>query len=296
MDYAKLNGRPSKSMVDALRLLYSGESISHLREYTKNVLISRGLVDADLSLTPLGVVKAFEGYSLPRQCASVGISLDVLHTEPQPKVGPELYAYHWYVQQGYVGSHCEAGGFGTAIKALCLDRLTRESVFYGTHIDAREDACLRGVATLSQMSSAQLALVCDDILKTKKSEYLSFFSEINSYSLIRKWHPGLTEEFADHLFDAVPKDHFVRLARWIALDHSHHAGWPDLTLVRNNRLKFVEVKTRDKLHHSQLIAIPALMREIDADVSVLQILSEVSNRRMEADEIISAQLPGAPTP
>jgi len=126
---------------------------------------------------------------------------------------------------------------------------------------------------LAHIETPKLEIIFRQIQQTTKAKYLASFSEIISHNLIREWYPGLSLAFADALFDAVPKAHFEQLARWVSKDPNHRNGWPDLTLVKNGRLKFVEVKTTDRLHHSQLVTIPALVREIGADVSVLELVS-----------------------
>jgi hypothetical protein len=53
--------------------------------------------------------------------------------------------------------------------------------------------------------------------------------------------------------------------------YDFRAGWPDLTIARENELRFVEVKTTDKLHSSQKNTITEVLKPWGASVSVLQI-------------------------
>ena len=261
----------SKNMLDALLALHRAPDALPLDRGTIKALVGRGLVDTNGNITPLGTIKAMERLPLREQCQAISIGLSTSPWDSDST--PEIYCYNAFAQQGHIGSYCEGGGFGTAIKALCLDALTEASIFFGTCIDAREDACLKGVVGLAHIEKAKLETILKQIQQTSKEKYLAAFSEIISYGLIREWYPGLSVEFADALFDAVPKAHFVRLAQWVSEAPEHRNGWPDLTLVKGGRLKFVEVKTTDKLHHSQFVTIPALIREIGADVSVLQLVS-----------------------
>lgn len=261
----------TEAMHTALIALYKlPESITTLREGTLNALISRGLLDAHFSITPLGSITAIGRFPLEEQCRALHIDLNTRKWDWSSS--PEIDAYEMFRGEGYVGTYCEGGGFGAAIKALCLDALTETSIFYGTSVNAREDACLKGVVGLSHVETPKLEKIFNQIQQCSKTTYLAAFAEITSYGFIREWYPGLTLEFADALFDAVPKSEFVRLAKWVSLHHTHRNGWPDLTLVKARRLKLVEVKTKDRLHCSQLVTIPALMREINADISVLQLV------------------------
>jgi len=53
--------------------------------------------------------------------------------------------------------------------------------------------------------------------------------------------------------------------------YKYRKGWPDLTLVRNRVVEFVEVKTTDKLHTSQLETISAMQPVLDSKFSVVRI-------------------------
>ena len=69
-------------------------------------------------------------------------------------------------------------------------------------------------------------------------------------------------EFADAMYDAINSNIYISVAKKIAEDpYAYRNGWPDLTLVKGNKVLFVEVKTKDKLHDSQLVTIP-VMRDI----------------------------------
>lgn len=244
----------------------------HHDKNTIKALVKRGLVDTNGNLTAIGSVKAVEYMPLHEQCDAISIICKSLTWTGETNIRPEVFAFNYFKQQGYEGIYCEGGGFGTAIKALCLDALTEASVFFGSFINAREDACLKGVVSLAHIEPSKLEAVIGQIKHTTKEKYLAAFMEINSCFLVRESYPGLTLEFAEALYDAVPKADFVKLARWISINPSHRNGWPDLTLIKEGQLMLVEVKTTDKLHHSQLVTIPALIKEIKADVSVLKLI------------------------
>lgn len=62
----------------------------------------------------------------------------------------------------------------------------------------------------------------------------------------------------------------------IALSFMHdpygfRTGWPDLPISQGVRVQFVEIKTTDRLHHSQLSTIRDFLLPLGLSVSVLQI-------------------------
>jgi hypothetical protein len=283
-------------MKSALAELYLSHNSDAVPKRTLQALIDRGFVDSKEDLTESGRITVIESMSLLKQCDYLSIELDripwvkPLKPKPKPfvlqylerkgwvktrvkplKPKPEPFALQYFERKGYVGAYCEGGAIGTAIKALCLDALTESSIFYGTSIDAREDACLKGVVALSHLESDNLKLALDQIEHVSKSKYLKAFSEIISYRDIQEWYPGLTLDFAGALYDALPKSIFIQIAKWISLDSYNRNGWPDLTLIKDNTVRFVEVKTTDKLHASQLITIPEIVKETGLKVSVLKL-------------------------
>jgi hypothetical protein len=173
--------------------------------------------------------------------------------------------------RGWVGTYCEGGAVGTAIKSLCLDALTKLSPFYGTTLNAREDACLKGVVVLSQLRPDQIEVVVHEIKRTSESKYLSAFREICAYRMINEWYPSLTETFANALYHAWSKEQFAGAARWISRAFEHRNGWPDLTLIQGQEVMFVEVKTSDKLHYSQLVTIPAILATRLGEVLIVRL-------------------------
>jgi hypothetical protein len=74
------------------------------------------------------------------------------------------------------------------------------------------------------------------------------------------------------LWDAIGVQRLTQLAEIVVKDPFYfRAGWPDLTLVRDNDLRFVEVKTTDKLHSSQYDIIREVLKPCSENVSVLRI-------------------------
>ncbi|WP_312779311.1 hypothetical protein, partial [Escherichia coli] len=53
--------------------------------------------------------------------------------------------------------------------------------------------------------------------------------------------------------------------------YQYRSGWPDLTLVYENCIEFVEVKTTDNLHKTQLTTIPMILQILPGTVSVCRL-------------------------
>ena len=65
---------------------------------------------------------------------------------------------------------------------------------------------------------------------------------------------------------------FVDVAKKFSEDpYTYRSGWPDLIIVKGKEVKFIEVKTTDKLHKSQLVTIPTFRKIIPYDFSVCRV-------------------------
>ncbi|WP_371264495.1 VRR-NUC domain-containing protein, partial [Salmonella enterica] len=53
--------------------------------------------------------------------------------------------------------------------------------------------------------------------------------------------------------------------------YQYRSGWPDLTLIRDKSIKFVEVKTTDNLHKSQLTTIPVILDVLPNTIVVCRV-------------------------
>ncbi len=77
------------------------------------------------------------------------------------------------------------------------------------------------------------------------------------------------------LWDAMGPNLIARLAAGVLEDpYLFRNGWPDLTLVRDGRVKFIEIKTTDRLHHTQFTTIEELLLPVGLDVSVLLVTAQ----------------------
>lgn len=259
----------SPKMKSALMEIFHTSNCEKLNKGTLKSLASRGFLAENKSLTHEGWIQAMEFLSLKQQCALLNFQCPTEKWQKNTK--PELHAFNSFTKLGYTGSYCEAGGIGLVLKSLSLDALTATSHFKEDQEMARLNACLGGIVFLAHKNQDELEIVYEDIRKTTKAKFLASCEEILEYEMIHEWYPGLTVKFAENMFETLPKETFVRIAKWISLSVEHRNGWPDLTLVKDGQVKFVEIKTTDKLHRSQLITMPALKNSLGLDVSILKL-------------------------
>ena len=264
-----MNRTLTSEMKKILKNAYNGNSISSANKTQLKGLISRNYLNSEFNITEEGKLYIITTLPLVTQCEKLSLPMQVLEWNKSKK--PEIWALEYFSSLGYIGAYCEGGAIGIVLKALCLDSLTRTSHFYGTPLNAREDACLKGIVTLAEKNEDQLNSIMEEIYATNRSKYLLACEEILSYPLINEWYPGLSIVFLEKMYDAFTKDEYCLIAKWISINREHRNGWPDLTLVKEGIIRFIEIKTTDKLHNSQLITILAIKQLINADIQIVKL-------------------------
>lgn len=235
-------------------------------ESTLRSLKRRGLVNESKSLTESGFQKAVELIPLEEQCQH--LVLDLKKIEVESFSNPELQAFEWFKSKACKGAYCEGGAILTVLKALALNKLTELNTF-----NSREDACIRFLEAQFTTLKEKKDEILKSIALTSDNEFLNNFSEIISYAFTKEVYPGLTVDFAHQLLNAVERRVFILVAeKFFESPYEYRNGWPDLTLVKNREVKFVEVKTTDKLHQSQIQILNQFRSLIPARFEVLRLI------------------------
>jgi hypothetical protein len=81
----------------------------------------------------------------------------------------------------------------------------------------------------------------------------------------------MDEEALAAIWRAMSPSRLGQLAGFIFQNQDYRAGWPDLMLARGDELRFVEIKTTDKLHTSQKTVVSKVLKPWGATVSVMKI-------------------------
>lgn len=245
----------TKPMEKALLEVYRKKTAKGINKGTLKALYVRGLVDDLNIITSLGMRYAISKLPLYKQCDELGLKLEKLKLGYSDR--PESAVLEHYRKLGYTGVSCEGIGILTILKALMLDKLAELNPF-----NDRDDSCTRNLEAQFTILEYKTNEIIPTIKTTTRDTFISNFREIIEKPFISLEYPELSIDFASALFDATDKKTFVNVANKIAEDpYTYRNGWPDLTLIKGAEVLFVEVKTTDKLHESQLITIP-VMRSI----------------------------------
>ncbi|WP_440455248.1 VRR-NUC domain-containing protein [Psychrobacter sp. ASPA161_9] len=202
---------------------------------------------------------------LATQCEKLSIRLDRIQLPYVDR--PEVAALNYFEAQGYIGTKIEGFMFHNVLKALMLDKLAKFNTF-----NLREDACSRYLQAQFVICKDDIDEIIDSIQDISRLKFSSNLIEVINQIRIAGLDTGVSFDVGLAIFDSLSLSVFAEIARIIAEDpYKNVAGWPDLTLVKDNKIELIEVKTTDRLHKNQLHIIPILKSVLPDCISVLQI-------------------------
>ncbi len=202
------------------------------------------------------------------QCAEIGIAYQKLVGLNFSK-SPEKAALEHFSAQGWQGSYCEGGAILLLIRAAALDVFEALNTF-----GSREDACCRFTEAQLEIQRNNLEIICDTIRKAGPEHVRKNFREIYRFDSNQQYYPGLQEDVIVDIFDAIGGEGLSKITQEIGIDpYKYRKGWPDLTLVdQSGRLRWIEIKTTDKLHRSQIETLTHMLPVLPGSVEVLQLV------------------------
>lgn len=207
-----------------------------------------------------------KSHSLKKQCETLSLPLEEIELSYTGK--PELALLKHFQTLGYIGSYIEGITFHTVLKALMLDKLAEINPF-----NDRDDACTRYLEAQLTIHKDRLTELIGSIHDVNKHVYSANLREILGKSTIQYLFPDLSFQCCLALFEAIELETFSKVTEKFAENpYVYRSGWPDLTLIKGAEVRFVEVKTTDKLHESQLVTIPALRKCLPYDFSVYKVV------------------------
>jgi hypothetical protein len=233
---------------------------------TINALVVRGLLTASGELTESGRREALLLVPLAEQCTLLGVPLEDT-PNPDTSLPPEIALWTRFTEFGYTGSYCEGGAILILLRAAALDLLARLNTF-----GSRSDASTRFTEAQFSIQAAHSKEVVSTIRSAEIGQVRKNFSEIYSSSFVRDSYPSLTEDGIVALFEAIGGHRLARIAEALFEDpYEYRNGWPDLTMVKEHAVMWVEVKTTDKLHMSQIVTFQRMVPILPGTVKVVHL-------------------------
>ncbi len=118
-----------------------------------------------------------------------------------------------------------------------------------------------------------------DIIKnSNKNQVSENYDKILSFQIDKSWYMGnklveITKEIVLSIYLTLGVQRIIDIAKLFFTDpFAYQKGWPDLTIIEKDEIKFIEVKGNDRLRRSQIITMCDLIKSTDLDISVLKIV------------------------
>jgi hypothetical protein len=183
---------------------------------------------------------------------------------------PERAALAYFKAQGFLGSYSEGEATFTLMKCASLDYLAKVNIFR-----SRADAGIRAFGAQCWLYSHLGHYIVEEIEASNEGSVRANFREIAAHPSYLAINSITDEEVIATIWRAIPAQRWAMLAQLIFQNLDKRGGWPDLTIARENELRFVEVKTTDRLHDSQKNVISEVLKPWGASVSILQIKAAI---------------------
>ena len=249
-------------------------------------LIPLGICDKSGNLTNNGRIFAISLMPLDDQCDILNIPITKINLPPTKN--PEIDALNYFKENGYSGSWTEGAIIWIIVYSICFDKLfpIHEKKFANdTMIYINENITSAISYSRHFMSFKEYFIdLEDELIKTIKSSNIVQVSK--NYDIISSFQPDRTWPILNNVKSDISKDFLLELYSKLGNNtiadiiklffkdpQAYIIGWPDLIVIKNNDIKFIEVKTHDKLLRSQIITICDFMKNTSLDLSVLKIIS-----------------------
>lgn len=202
---------------------------------------------------------------LAEQCLQLDIAHEKIEGLPYGKK-PEIDALNHFSDQGFVGAYCEGGPVLLLIRAAALDVLAQIS------FSGRSDACTRFTEAQLVIYKESSEMILKAIRNTDKAQIVRNFNEIYKHQQIPQYYPELNSDIMSSLFAAIGAERLAQITEKIMENpYSYRSGWPDLTMVKDSDMLWVEIKTTDRLHVSQIMTMSRMKPLLPGSLRVLQL-------------------------
>lgn len=208
----------------------------------------------------------YAGKTLREQCEMLGIPLIRISMPFSGK--PEPAVLNYFYNLGYEGKHCEGKYIFLVIHALILDKLP---VYNDYIFKDRRLAASTALKLQIQQLQGYAGITLEEILTTSSISFKNNVEEILNEKQSSDIYPETGIEFAQQVLGHLDREQLHRLAWMLASDPDKlFRGWPDLIVLNEAEMKFVEVKGKESLSVNQLYTFYHLKQWCD-NISVVRI-------------------------
>ncbi|MDG2517380.1 VRR-NUC domain-containing protein [Lysobacter soli] len=182
--------------------------------------------------------------------------------------GPETVALSMICRPSERGSFCEGDSVKVLMKAACFGLLVKHNMFHD-----RVDAARRYFEAQCTILVDRRSEIVGAIRSSNADAVASALDEILKIGPAASCDVPLDAGFMLELYARLSADRLAAIAElFVQRPYDYRAGWPDLTLVGEDGVRFVEIKTTDRFHESQVRFARDIAAPLGLRCEVIQLL------------------------
>lgn len=215
--------------------------------------------------------------TLAQQCESIGWKITDLSAHKHDKRSwsfdggpaglPEEIVGQTYAAAGARVSYCEGGSALLLLKAAALDTLAKYNTF-----NDRNDAVVRFLEAQMTIQAEHTAEIVETVRTITAAALARNVIELADNERLRNFFPRVRPEFMLDLYQRIGNDKLAQLMEaFSAAPYDYRAGWPDLMVLTDDAIQFVEVKTNDRLLDTQIRFATGIGKPMGFDCGVVRL-------------------------
>jgi hypothetical protein len=186
-----------------------------------------------------------------------------------------------YESEGWKGYAKEGGLILNLIKSMSFpevdlrNRATYIEALYAQNVSFDEDRFDVSWLLDNVRQATKKRIKKNFKIMASSKEYKWFgggVSSSDSTSML-DFFPGLEEWMFIELFEALGNEKLFEIAGNFSADpYQYRKGWPDLTIWKDGRVRFLEVKSPgDQIHKSQRVIIEEFVKQLNLEYSLIDV-------------------------
>lgn len=219
--------------------------------------------------------KKTQSLSLSQQCEKLKLHLRDIKIQRNDKnwivngsgyEKPENAALKVLESKNWHGVNGEGGPILLTLKAAGF-----KWIMQNNHLSSQNDAETRYLEAAIKISQDKSAGFVEEVGRCTPEQMASNFQRIYGNQFVRDEYPGLSATFMMQFFANI-KSKLADIAEvFVTEPYKYRAGWPDLTVMHGSEVIFVEIKTTDKLHESQINVLQDIIIPLKINSMILRL-------------------------
>lgn len=227
--------------------------------------------------------KEFLKSSLKEQCKYFGIPIQSVEIKKgggkgqweygnKKQISVESAALAYFKKNGCSGVNAEGGPILILLHASCLEYLI-EAHHYSDYDGDPVDDATKFFESQCHYNVVRVERMLSEISQTSEVRIQKNLKTILKINLVKSIYKSMEFSELMKIYKALGSQNLHDIAKIFLTDsYKFRKGWPDLCLVGADGLKFVEVKTTDKIHESQYKTFKEIILKLGFPLEIMKVI------------------------